>query len=507
MVAFPTSGGQHLPELPHMITTRDAVTFDPRPDLWRIPNLMHQVRVIDFDRYSSLGPQAKHKLKLAFVRYLETNSFAHFQNIAQGFLHLNRHELVQEKQLERLELSHIVAYRSRLTRSTEWRLGVNRILLQDMNDWGYGICSDDALRYLRDATIKGNIKGTSIRVRDPEKGAFSDTELLAIQSKLNDSYADGEIDLPIYAMVWLFLAYGSRPIQIASLKESDLIVNADHNGARFYTLRIPRAKQRGTTHREAFKNRHCGKQVGELLELLIDYNRARRPTTDNIVDADWPLFMSPNEGDIPGFRFHYASTTIVHVIHETIRKVVGIKGNTKRFRITLAQRAVDDGKDQYTVAELLDHSDTQNVKVYYEASPATVERLDRHLAMELAPLAQAFTGHLVGSEDQALRGTDPMSRIYDKTLQNNVDRPLGTCGQMSFCGLHAPVACYTCRHFQPWVDGPHEEYLQALTEERDRMIADGYSSKIYSIKDRTILAVAEVIQLCEAEREMPGDAQ
>ena len=46
-----------------------------------------------------------------------------------------------------------------------------------------------------------------------------------------------------------------------------------------------------------------------------------------------------------------------------------------------------------------------------------------------------------------------------------------------------------------------------LIEDRDRMITEGYSPKIYNIKNRTILAAAEVIQLCAAEREMSaGDA-
>jgi hypothetical protein len=221
------------------------------------------------------------------------------------------------------------------------------------------------------------------------------------------------------------------------------------------------------------------------------------------VDEDeWPLFIADSEGDLPWLLHHMSSEQIGRQLRDALGRITGPKTNAKRFRITLAQRAVDDGKDRYTVAELLDHSDAQNVKVYFEASPAMVARLDRHLAMELAPLAQAFAGVLVLSEANARRGDNPKSRIYDRTLRNNVDRPLGTCGQMSFCGLNAPFACYTCRHFQPWLDAPHDEFLIVLIEDRDRMIAEGYSPKIYNIKNRTILAVAEVIQLCAARMEM-----
>lgn len=108
-------------------------------------------------------------------------------------------------------------FRGRLDRTTEWKLGLLRILFLDMEALGYGVCSDEAISFLRASKIKGNVKGTSIRTRDPEEGAFSDSELLSIQYSLNDAYANGEVEFQSYAMAWLFLAYGARPVQIASL--------------------------------------------------------------------------------------------------------------------------------------------------------------------------------------------------------------------------------------------------------------------------------------------------
>lgn len=494
--------GESLPPLPRSVTTKDGAVFDPRAGEWIVANTQFGVTRINTSQFLNLTERAKHKLKLALAQYAENKSYAHLQNIFSRFLAFYKSELADLTTVcDQIELVHLLNYRSKQNVATEWKLGVLRILLLDMEMLGYGICSDEAVRFLRDATIKGNVKGTSIRTRDPEGGAFSDSELLSIQSALNDAYANGDIDLSTYAMAWLFLAYGARPIQIAALKEKDLVVSIDDNGHRFYALQIPRAKRHGGRTRDSFKTRYCSKQLGQLLELLIEDNRSSK-THVRVAENEWPLFISDSEGDLPALLYHMPSQHIGRQLRNTLGRITGLKTNPKRFRITLAQRAADDGKDQYTVAELLDHSDTQNVKVYFEASPATVERLDRHLAMELAPLAQAFAGILVSSEAEAHRGNDPSSRIYDKTLQNNVDRPLGTCGQMSFCGLNAPFACYTCRHFQPWLDAPHEDFLRALIDDRDRMVDDGYSPKIYNIKNRTILAVAEVVQLCAAESEM-----
>ena len=491
-----------IPPLPSAVTTHDGVVFDPRQDDWRVGSLATKAR-IRFDVFDRLSSRMVHCLKWGLIIALQNTSCSHAVNLYARFKAFYRSVIEATDTIhDEIELSHILTYRGRLSASTEWYLGVIRILLNEMGNLGFGIASEQAVEYLSTSTIRGNIKGTSVRTRDSEKGSFTDTELLTIQSALNDAYAKGDIDLTAFAITWLFLAYGLRSVQIAALKEKDLLVSENDEGP-LYALRVPRAKQQGEKARDSFKIRYCGKQVGTLLEHLKKNNEARRREL-GLSEDDCPMFIANEEGKLPGLRFHMNSSGISNVLNYTIRKVTGLKTNARRFRITLAQRAVDDGKDKHTVAELLDHSDTQNVEVYFEASPAMVLRLDRHLAMEMAPLAHAFAGVVVTTETEALRGDDRSSRIFDRSL-NNVSDALGTCGQMSFCGLAAPIACYTCRHFQPWLDGPHEEFMTVLITDRHRMEAEGYSAKMYTIRDRTILAVAEVIKLCAAEKEIRAE--
>ena len=241
-----------LPALPASATTKDGAVFDPRPDEWIVANMHFGATRINFHQFKKLTGKAKHKLKLTLVRYLENSSFAHFQNIYFRFLAFYRTELADlTTSCDQISLPHLLNYKARQNAVTEWKLGILRILFLDMESFGYGVCSGKAVRFLRDSTIKSNIKGTSIRTRDPEAGAFSDTELLSIQSALNNAYASGDIELQAYAMAWLFLAYGARPIQIVALKEKDLVVSADSNGTRFYALRIPRAKQHGEGPRDS----------------------------------------------------------------------------------------------------------------------------------------------------------------------------------------------------------------------------------------------------------------
>lgn len=159
-----------------------------------------------------------------------------------------------------------------------------------------------------------------------------------------------------------------------------------------------------------------------------------------------------------------------------------------------------EGHGELIIAELLDHSDTQNVGVYVESRPEIVDRIDRAVAMKLAPMAQAFAGMLVLDEADAERGDDPTSRIVHPGIGPSM-QPMGTCGKQGFCGLNAPIACYTCRSFQPWIDGPHEAVLDHLLAERERL-ASSSDLRVASINDRTILAVAEVVRLCA---EIRGD--
>lgn len=161
---------------------------------------------------------------------------------------------------------------------------------------------------------------------------------------------------------------------------------------------------------------------------------------------------------------------------------------------TLGSNIAREGKGELIIAEALDHSDTQNVGVYVKNLPDVVERIDKAVALQLAPLAQAFQGTLVDSEADAERGGDKNSRI------GNADVNIGNCGSYGFCGAMAPIACYTCKYFQPWVDGPHEIILDGLIEKRDEVLRNTKDIKIASSNDRLILAVAQVIRRCNAKK-------
>ena len=166
---------------------------------------------------------------------------------------------------------------------------------------------------------------------------------------------------------------------------------------------------------------------------------------------------------------------------------------SKRFRSTLGTDLNREGAGVGVIAAALDHTDHQNAGVYVESTGDNATRLNHKIGKLLAPLAQAFAGMIVRDETKAERGNDPTSRIRSIDGTENV----GSCGNHSFCSANAPVACYTCVKFQPWLDAPHEDVLADLYEERERILNTTNDETIARILDRSILAVEDVIRRCE----------
>ena len=201
--------------------------------------------------------------------------------------------------------------------------------------------------------------------------------------------------------------------------------------------------------------------------------------------------------------YHPTSAAITDKVQSVISKFNLISARTEeklnitstRFRRTIGTRAAIEGHGELIIAEILDHSDTQNVGVYVQSLPEIIEKIDRAIATYMAPIAQAFAGKLVKDKSTAIRHDDPSADIIDPKIDPSY-KAMGKCGTYAFCALSAPLACYTCSSFQAWVDGPHEKLLRYLLNERERLLKTT-DHRIASINDKTILAIAQIVQECK----------
>ena len=151
------------------------------------------------------------------------------------------------------------------------------------------------------------------------------------------------------------------------------------------------------------------------------------------------------------------------------------------------------------IAELLDHSDLQNVLMYTRVHPNFRAKIDQAIGKQLAPLVKVYTQRLVAAEAQARHGDDPSMRVGTR------EDKVGTCGSLGFCGAQA-AACYTCIHFQPSLDAPHEKMLAWFLAERQRVEDAGAGEHVVAATDRSILGAQAVIAACEERKaQLAGD--
>ena len=156
--------------------------------------------------------------------------------------------------------------------------------------------------------------------------------------------------------------------------------------------------------------------------------------------------------------------------------------NAVRMRHTRARQLARKGVPKHLLSHWLGHISEVSIHAYYNDPAEEARKIDEAMSPLLTPLAMAFAGTLIDSEDQAKRANDPASKLefdYEGELKT-----VGRCGKHSFCATTSvPIPCYRCMHFEPLVDAPHQEVLEALIQ---RMAAEEQILKIGSPRNLLI---------------------
>ncbi|MBC7786191.1 MAG: site-specific integrase, partial [Methylophilaceae bacterium] len=411
-------------DLPEEVMTSNGARFDPRLDRWSYRDSTVTVS-LDFLKLRATNELIKSTKKI-LIWYAENKSPDHLMNMFERFQHLLK---CSERDLD--EVSHITSnvlinYRASLSSKNSCYLGKLSGFLKKWHSLGVVGVSDDAIALLKQLRFKGNRKGEAVSTMDTLDGPFTDFEVEAIHTAVDSGYKEGDVRLDDYLLVWLFLALGQRPIQYASLKVYDFGTSIAKDGTTIYSLNVPRAKQREQLSRSVFSQRVLVPQIGEKFVQYIEEVRTR--FTGILADTSVaPLFPSKrsSKNEPNGFEYHRTSKSLSVDLKNALNRLNVISERTgeplhitaTRFRRTLGTRAAMEGHGELVIAELLDHTDTQSAGVYVQATPEIVERIDRAMALHLAPLAQAFAGVIIKTESEARRKGDPTSRICDPRFE------------------------------------------------------------------------------------------
>lgn len=487
--------------LPKIARTRSGIEFTPDAAKWRFRDGTIQISM-NFSLLPEACAPMLPGLKKTLIWYFENRSPRTANGNFVDFLWLLR-QLTNRRDgvIEQISPEDIAAINN-LSKQNEYRLAAVRGFLAKWSQLGVPGVGKDITYALKRLTPKQSPVGVAVTTLDPEKGPLTDLEFEAIQVALNNAYAQGQIDTEHLLLCYLLMALGVRPVQLASLKCSDLVVPGEPTGD--YLLKVPRAKQREQLERSEFKVRKLTRQIGDPLAAHVQNIQAE--FADRLQDVcEAPLFPQRKRKDdmvMPGFEYHSTSHSLTYKAIAVFAKLRvpserlegAIPVSAIRLRRTFATRAAEEGWPQLVLAELMDHSDIKNVEIYVGLTSRIRAEFSRKIAMDMAPLALAFAGKIIRSEDESIR-PGPASRIIDLRVDRS-GASMGSCGSNAHCGFVRPVACYGgCYDFEPWLDGPHEAALDYMLARRELLIATT-DSRIAAINDRAILGCAQVILHC-----------
>lgn len=492
--------------LPSCARTRSGVRFSPHEDVWRFRDGVTTVSM-NFESVALwVNEDLVISLKLALVWILENKAPSTANAIHSTFLHFLRAlKCSEEKRLMQITSSDLINYRSQLTIRQVTRLSTLTVLLRKWSELNLVGVALDAIKLLDDLKMKAPPRGEAVRTMCPIAGPLSQLEDESFQYGLNAAFAAGKLQEDEFFAIWITRALGQRPSQSAALKVCDLIVVTHEDQSVEYTIQIPRAKQRDRIHpRQSFKVRPLIPQIGEPLRRYV--SSLKEQFAGVLEDTQMaPMFPRSKCASSRGYEYHRTGFEMSSFITNGIEKIDAMSERTKkklhvfptRLRRTVGTRAAQEGHSELVIAEILDHSNIASSGYYVEAVPEIAIRIDESVAKTLAPIAKAFSGRVL--ERTHSTQTDAEDQILDLRIDQS-GKSMGACCGGS-CSFNAPIACYTCRSFRPWSDGPHQAVLDFLIARRQQLMQQT-DERIASINDRTILAVSEVIALCKQVMEL-----
>ncbi|MPR12868.1 site-specific integrase [Microvirga tunisiensis] len=495
-----------------VITTIDGATFDPSLLVWRLVGAI-KPRKFDFLSIPFVTEELRIAIRDACASLLLSASPDRVWMILSSLRSFFKFSISQchtSAPIENITLAGFMNYATSIPLRKRHKLARFRESLLSLRSVGFPHLQDDLVATLSELKIPEHDKGSAVSTMDPTKGPLTDLEYDALIAAIQDAFAQNQMNLADYVLIMLGITLGARPTQLAMVKVKDLQVGVKPSGDKFYVLRITRLKQgKGVRPRTYFRDRALAADFGAIVERQCKASRTWA-SERGLNEDEAPLFPSNHYFDRPSeytsvaprYEYHRGGAIIGERISRTLSKLRVVSERTgkpmrifqARIRRTFGTRLAAEGYDLDVISELMDHSHSKSSHVYIETRPELIERVDRALALKMAPMAQAFLGTIVSDDEPSKRDKFAPGRVVHLSNAASLEA-LGGCGKRDYCGLAAPLACYTCTLFNPWVDGSHEALLELLITEREEQLqlAD---RRIATVNDRTILAVADVVNRC-----------
>ena len=474
-----------------------------------------------------------------------------------GFLHFSAAQI----QTDEITEAAVVNYRHHcLGRDGDDRIvaGNIRSFLTKLNELGYPGVTRKLVEVMEGWRLKSPATGVAVNRLDANEGPLMPDEHVALAAQWLTAFEQGKVSHEDFLLTRLVDVTGRRPLQLAhnKLKDMDDSRFEDHEAGqptrRVLLLSIPRIKGRGSQFRTRFR---AVPLSADLWNLLVVHRRQVHERFDALL-ANIGLAIQPNDltalrDELPLFpmwsairasartlqdeiaqdrhgaavnrlreiaasdAWHFGGEEI-NIVLDRVMRAVDAKNRVgkplevfpRRFRYTHEFDLERAGCSPPVIAWNMDHSDTMSLSSYSKNGPDKAVSISKAMALSMAPLVKMFQGRVVDKESDAEGGDNPdASRIlFDHGV------PGASCAVKRNCRISGiPRCCYNgCSQFQPWVDGPHEQFLELLLEERERdlqTLRPVEDCKIIEAADSIILGIVQVIHLCESRRKARAEEE
>ena len=535
-------------EQPHLVTSRDKITFDSRAKTWPLS------AKINFDVQAArdrVGIDLMEGLEATFRNLASTRAGP---TVAQYGLVLSHFQaaMFPGKKIRRWALIDFQNYRAKLIEEfgNETYLVKLRAFLKHWAALRQPGLEPAVTKALEGMNLTQYETGRAVRTSEPNEGPLTPDELHHLALDIYKACEDGRLDLQDLSLATFHIVTGRRSGQSAALKckDVDRSRSADPEpgqaeGERLLLLHVPRLKQ-GLGFRGSLRSVHLLQTyfalfeaqrelvAGRLQEMLAENgftlqpkdlqqlqgNMALYPFWEGVIESLDAASALREQGQhaqaLETLRLHsegqfwHLSSSQINRHLQSVVKTAGtlardgtpLQFSPTRLRYTKGTELARQGVGLEVMAWLMDHSNIESVAVYIDNVPEHASAVNAAMSgsLLLKRIASLFRGRVVDSEVDAIGDEDPRaSRIHYK------GEPAASCGARKQCGLGdgIPRACYTCDRFEPWLNGPHDVVLQDLLQERKRdSLTLGVDHPVTKRRDKTIIAVINVIQQCETRR-------
>lgn len=495
--------------------SKAGYAFDFFDSHWSLDNSL----IINWDMVNTkIHPEVLKGFRLTIARLAEEVSAHYTNNCWSYFRRYLLDKDIYDGGLITPEL--ILNIKASLSKEDEYKLGTIRALLRNWISWGFNGLTAGVEGVLNNIVLVGNTKGKAVAHHCSYTGPYTLTEQQSLLVWAGNAFKSGLISLEEFTWFYTIFSTARRPNQIRALRAVDLTVKTGIEGLK-YELDIPRAKQRGGQFRGEFRSIYISEDMYLVLKNLIELNEKKaKKYIPELTEEDLkelPVFLNFNKfkviNSLDLFRkklkttpdyFHASIKDTYKLTTYLSRKCDAISERTSdyihftpvRCRRTRATNLVRHGITGVQMAYLMDHSDTQQLKVYTAYTHELALRIFEHMNDPMTFLAAKFEGRLIENESEAIRGQDITSRIY-----KGDNKQIGNCGGSPSCQA-GMKACLLCDQFQPLLYAPWDELFLDLLEEVEQRHKDGASELVIKSYDLQLSRVKAILDACDKRIKM-----